>query len=554
MEKIMMMLDASTALPIIGVLTMFACLFAIDFGIKLWLKMAKKSNALRTVLKVSSSNDMKRLSAAWVESEGSASNFEENYGNLLTVNPLVDALMKYFSVELVNGICASGECMYIYKLVSKTGTTFMLQLMSRPINLTDHKNRPNFFSANHVLTEEDNIAWGCSVIRSAYIGPTHTDVLNLEEALASCTIEQIVHQDERENTVSITRMMRGMGGYFLKNVAQNIQAYTLNTLQNRYSPVKFTFEGEEHDIPMNRAFPIMLQNIQQGGNTAIFGPPGVGKSSLANIIYRELSRVGVAPIILTTSLIKEWKDSGALSQALDCVKSRYNDEHRIVFIVDEAETLLKASPDGIHTEEQTIMLQLLSGDLKESFNCTTILVFNAKPEVLNPAIFRGGRIGLQCELRPLVAVTASKVADEIREMNPELVFDKKKFSKICNAVNTFPDGTVYAQTNEITLADIYTCFTQRDTRRLILEAIRAAAGQDVNIAKKSLPLIQGPIIEVPRTALDEITTKVVAKKAGNVALPEKEVEVPAAVIQPPVFSAKKNPKIDNFRKGKKNRR
>lgn len=546
-----MMLDASTALPIIGVLCLFAILFVADFIMKVWIKFGKKNFALKAAIKLSSNLDRKRLAAAWAETEGSTTHFLEEYGNLVIEERLNTYLQRYFSVELVNGMCSGGYCNYIYRLTSSMKNVFFIQLNANPINLKDGKGRPRYFSAEEPIVEGESIADGVSVLRSSYLGPTHSDVINLETCLAMATVERIQYVDEKPNSINVVRMMSGAMGYMLKKVNQSIHNYNVDTLQNRYSPVKFTYSGEEHEIPMNKALPIMISTVTQGENIAIFGQPGVGKSSLANILYREITKYAIAPIILTTSLIKEWADSGRLSSAIDCIRSQYPMDTRIVFIIDEAETLLKASADNIHTEEQAVMLQLLSGDLKESLNCTTILIFNAKPELLNPAIFRGKRIGLQVELKPLSAISGLRVAEEIRVDQPDLVFDKEKFNKLCNAINTFPNGQVYADRNEITLADIYTCFQARDIRRQILEAIRAASGKPMLTASRSRGNtkeveIAAPILDVPKTELDVVTEAVLSqRKSTPKGGPASDVVVAAPVLTAPKAVPKGNYKKPN---------
>ena len=521
-------MNSATMFAFFAVILIMAVLISLDyFGKKIfkhfgWMKTSKIAE-IRSL-----NDDLSQLAAAWAETEQLTDTMEISLHNSVHKTKFLAELMLHFGVEVHSAICRMpGQCKYIIKLTGTAKTPIFIQMNTRVLDkLTDDENR-NLVAATFPINEGDEYVSQLHLMYSNSLGEDHTDIINLNEAVVNSEIEFIQYRKERDNTIGVTRLMSNRHtGYALRDIRQNSFTYDLKTLMNRYAPVEFTFAGEKHKIQMDKAFPILLNSIRTGVNVLLHGTYGTGKTSLSTIMYNELRRKGVAPVVITASLLEEWVDTAKLAAAIDVLSMAFPPDTQIVFILDEAETVMKATPDGVHTDAQVVLLQMLSGNLQDTFNCSTIMISNIDERKMNQALFRAGRIGMSLELAPLGAKAARALCEEIRIGQPDLVFDQILFEKKLADANFLPNGVMYAGINTITLADVYSVFTQRDIRNQILEALRAASGKTPPKATRRVAKVEKapvPVAESAPTIVEEAPAPAISmsEKPGKLTRAQK---------------------------------
>lgn len=462
------------ALTFVGVVTIK---YLIKFLSKEW---NQRRNIKIHSTMISGENSSGKLALLWSSSTDNKNSLVNDAIETFVVERFLEKLSENFIVVVHSAVCWKRTyCTYIYDLTSRTtNQKFFIQFQSYVANLVDttKDNRPNYFAPNGIF-EGDSISDGYSIAHSALIPNDHPDIVSVDGAINYALCERIQYPPEEMQDVYVNRLIRGNLGYRIHSTKQPMPFYNNELLDLSYTPINFKLLGESHQLPLSKAMPILIKMLSQGDNIGIVGSPGTGKSTLMDIIQQECHSQLLFPVVLTSSIISEWRDPARLSEAIEVIQNQSFGK-TVIFFLDEAETLLGKSTDGTHTEIQTVLLPLLSGSIRDTLNCATVLVFNADPATLNPAIFRAGRLDqdMLIALRPIPTENAEKLASIIRTNTPELVFDRSLFHQIAAQPNKFVDGTQYAGPNEIALADLYKkAFMPMDRRRLLLDAVRKAA-------------------------------------------------------------------------------
>ena len=421
---------------------------------------------------------------------------------------VTNRLQNAFKVEIASSICNinSSYCSTVYKIQDTFGNIMFLALSWGEADIKDNNGRPIYTSKQNLLdyaftTEDDDSAvfFGNSVefIYPATLSDDHESIQEILSCLSAAEVERVTYNDNNPNSIKIFNLdYYHNQGFSLGHSAQVIRPMNSRMLDLSYGAIKYEFGGKTHEIPVSKAFPVMLESLKLGENVLIYGRMGTGKSTLADQLKVRLAADKAVKIItMTPAQFAELRDSSAqtaLANALDA------DEKNIIFI-DEAEALLAKGSEDVHTINSSLLLQMMSGTLQKTLNCQLVLSFNADPKDLDIALFRKGRAGVMIELTPIPRLKADALIEEIKHANLDRVFDKNKYAQILTTVNKAVDGSVYADVNEITLADMYDCFPHKSKFAALANALGKALGQKIEEPEvKNTKIKEIPKGNVPR--------------------------------------------------------
>jgi broad-specificity NMP kinase len=407
------------------------------------------------------------------------------------VDYLLERLRGTFTIKSLSQICNlnSTYCNMINHLTDSEGNVFLLGLSWNDRQLFDSKGRLNYIGeqtpSDFSFTGdegEDRIILSnmAELAFPASLSETHPSLIEILNALKEGEMKSVQHEDKKPNQVKVFKLIyHRVTGYALAESKSTISTLSNRMLDLSYSDVEYDFMGKTHTMSMSKAIPVLIESLKLGENGLVFGPPGVGKSTLLEQLQsRMANNEDIRVIIMTPAQIRELQNSEAKT-AFEAALSSTTVKN-IIFI-DEGETLLEKSANGLHTDDNSIILQMMSGGLQKALNCQLVIAFNANPEDLNKALFRKGRAGMIMNLKPLPAEKSNALLQEVKKLYPERTFDKEQYRKLLNEVNTSVDKSTYARAGFITLADLYSAFPHKSKHAAIVRALSNATGAPVEV-------------------------------------------------------------------------
>lgn len=483
----------------------------------------------------------------------------EKYQTLSVYKPMLadqflNLLQMNYSglVETVSKQCnLDRTCNAIIKIVMGSGNTFMLSLNWHNTDYHDHKGRTlyqsDFSDISNFLNSDKEFAMcmGVDIIMSHTLDEDHSDVIALLGLINQSEVERIYYTEEGISTRIFNLVMSG-GMYMHKSFTRRIQYQDDEYLNLAYNKVKLKYGGEEVELSMAKAVNYAIEGLMlpQPSNLFMCGDTGTGKTELSQqIIARLAERRDVRVLTLTPGVVKELSTSTGQGQFQASMEANAESGVRTVIVIDEAESAMVPDIHGNHSHDNSFLLQLLSGTLQQDLNCSCVLIFNARPETLNDKLFRAGRMGMWMDLTPLQAEQAGKLVSYLRETLIEKVFDNEGYRSLLTNINKLIGGRVYAAAGQITLADVYSCFMDRDRRAMLINQLREEAGK-APLLEKKMPLptpVEIPVEEKQIRGRVRGTTPTVA--------PAKTEPAPEAAT-----TTAPTPTIANHRKRNRKRR
>lgn len=454
-----------------------------------------------------------------------SSSYEKIYlGNMYAADDLMTSLQMKYTLEVVTKSCSYSDksCTSIIKLIDKNGNTFFIQMSWTPYNIEDDKQRPVLKYTNSAREISDFMYYDKNYDREKVVVATSVDIIHgvgvdkeeLLNIIEDCEVENIYYQDFVKHT-KIYRMVRdAKGNLTLKHTYQDVKMRDTEELNMMYSPVDIEFQGVTYSKGLGDAFKVAKTCIETGENIFFTGSPGTGKTTAMMQLMGELQQIPKTRIIMVTpSIFEELKSSEAQTALFDMFGYDSEDNTINVFFIDEAETLLRQDNEGFHSLNNTLMLQILSGDMGKQLNARMVLSFNAKPEQLNPALFRKGRYGMIFDLKPISKAQADKLVAQLKQELSDRVFDSKAYNKSLSEDSKLVNGVVYAETGTITIADVYACFVPKSKHHAIIEILREKKEIEKPIEVTTIPKRTKEelkdIMEITKAPLPELKAVVV---------------------------------------------
>ena len=422
-----------------------------------------KAAALKGAVVNRLTNNESQLAAMWAVNKGTPNKAYSINGeiNISKLNALLEDLNPQILTQACDyrtGFEEDQRCNSILKI----GDT----MLSFNYSKTTFEYEDGFaaYGGDAELYVEDNKLFISYTIEM--VGNDDEVLQKIQEYIGQCTLVRNRRPVTAES-VNLFELVPGLGGLQLRRftVTQKVDpSYT----DLAYEPVEIEFAGETHKIGMGKALGIFEKIRNAGSNIGIFGVPGCGKTSL---LHHMATEVGKRYLIVPATTVAYLASESRVTQLIDALEEQKEYGNNVVLAIDEAETLLKSTPDGIHSQDTTFMLDLLAGTLRARLGVPVVLIFNAPLEKLNPALFRSNRLTL-VNLKPLGADRAKELVKYLNINLPGRSFDPIKFDKLLKTKNYLPGNVLIANEGEITLSDVYSCFIDIDVNALILAAIR----------------------------------------------------------------------------------
>lgn len=408
----------------------------------------------------------------------------EKTNDYLVYEAFIQKLKEYFTVDITYAYCSDKiYCNYMLKLVGKKGNTFFIIFNTTKQNVYNAKKEVKFVSDIaflEMLDENDEfiMCTGVEYVRGAALAEDNEDLVALEAIINDCEISYRAIEEDEEYSHRVYRFVKKQGQYSLVSTEVPVGILRKSMLDSMYSPMEVEFENSTYEFKAGDAVRIACDSILAGSHLFLHGVMGGGKTSYASQVAARLSkRRDVNIVMLSPSILRELQHADAQYGLLSAFAESTREGFVNVLVVDEAEALLKKAEDGIHTEDASFVLQLLSGDIGKQLNLRMIMTFNAEPNMLNDKLFRAGRKGLMFNVKPLKETQARELIEHIKVQIPEREFCTEKFEKTLSEENCAVSGIVYAEAGEITLADVYDCFVPRSTATIIRQILEREKGE-----------------------------------------------------------------------------
>lgn len=154
--------------------------------------------------------------------------------------------------------------------------------------------------------------------------------------------------------------------------------------------------------PLKRRLLDVAARATEGGGAAgqqgvlLYGPPGSGKSALAHALASEL---GVNFVSIEGSRVfNQWL--GESEEAVRALVRRAHEARPSVLLLDHLDALapVRAGRTGERTDERVVSALLASVDDVLAEGGVFILGLTSRPELIDPALLRSGRLGLHLEV------------------------------------------------------------------------------------------------------------------------------------------------------------
>ena len=428
-------------------------------------------------------------------------------------NKLLDFLEGLPGYKSLSQVCTIGRynCEYTVEFVLD-GQPAVMRFNSRSDELFDDKKRLRFVSDNMEIEELEEEEGSISVVASAelvYANSIEDDndaLLDFLYELDKNRIEKVSYPVVLNNPVRLKRLVKSLTGFSVAPFLRNVERVSEEYLDAAYMPIAIDFHGEKHKLKMSDALPWLVSALQGGQNVYMFGKTGTGKTRLSEQIQAAMldNDPSVNCIQITASMLNDIASTEGQAAFIAAMSAEVQKGMQNILVFDEAESALEATHSGVHSQTNSIMLQLLDGPLGRDLGATCLLIFNAPMKSLNPIAFRKGRMGVAVEVTPLDTEHARSTVKVLQTSLEGKVFDQKQFENALNQANFLSDGSMYAGIGEMTIADVYDCFMDRDSRAMLLDALRRASGISIPKGKKKP---KGVSIPEPGAPKPKVTLK-----------------------------------------------
>lgn len=482
------------------------------------------------------------------------------FQNPIAVDILQEELEKYFNVEILSSVCSMGNhsCQVLLRLIGKGGNSIYIGYASYLATFKDSARVRARLLDNQTTTLED---WQVKenkflnanymyILNGVNLADDNSDLLDLYDCINRATVEELPMPPSTVETTKVWRFTYSpQAGFSLMPTNQEITRYSNQIINLSYNDVDFTYQDVTKKITPVQQMNIGVAAIRAGQNIAIFGDMGTGKTTFARQMLSRLNNEpGFRIISISPSMVEQLQTpeaQGALIELLsqqvpieqyDMATDEYITEYvqfTNVLMLDEAEQLVGSTI----TNAQAFLRVLLDGEDQQLLNTRMILIFNKPKTVLDPTIFRSGRIGIEYKFEALPMERAKMLAKELQASNLSRKFDSQRFHQFLTNVNASPASF-------ITLADVTSCFLEAqyaDEIMLILDGIPA-------------PRVERKKPKVTTGSLGTFDFNDTQPKPSAPAPVAKVVQMEQPKAQPAVALELPKPSINNHKKRRRKKR
>lgn len=502
------------------------------------------------------------LLTRFIQEESLTKYKQSNYRGHLSASIFKEALRKLFHVEVLSEVCEwdKRQCAHAVKLVGKHGNTFYLSF-NTGIWMWKNDTRNLFkkvYEDGLTIETDDDGKFECvqalTLIHGAHIDELTSDLQDLYSALNMAEIERIIPQKSVQKITNVCRFAYHANlGYYLQDTEQHIKMYSEEIVNASYNDMNIDYEGHKQLVTPAQAMEIACVALLNKRNAFVFGKMGCGKTTFARQVLARLEdEPNVRLISIAPSMIGHLQSPQAQSALVDLLSTKVevekfnyetgesetvSEQILNIILIDEAETLLQKSENGVHTEAQAFLLSMMDGELRDVLNCQVLFVFNKSKEHLNPVIFRSMRGGLEFHVEPIDMARAKTLVGLLKLENIQLRFDEKRFHQFITDISLASDGSMYAPAGFTTLADVVSCFTPPELDDAIIAALR---GMRIPKVTKKEPA--KPVFKIPTTVTTTPAVDVKPVLAPKQVAPKENTPPPAPADTKAMPSSKKRNK------------
>ena len=268
-------------------------------------------------------------------------------------------------------------------------------------------------------------------------------------------------EESNLNIPVIYTIGQGLGGYRLIKTDASSFEKQFSEPDLNYEPVEVSIGQNVYQLDIDKFIPFALLTVAQNESIGLTGVPGTGKTRLLQYLAAKLGYNANTKVLIVDGASLSEIQSAQFSNFL--ASSVFDKTDNIVLLIDQAEVAITKNAPFVPT-----MLNIMGGITSfsgKTKGVTVIYAFNGPVEKMDPRIFRGER-SILSRLFPLSAARAKKKVTALRATDT-YHFDSNSFNRILRQVNKLQDNSIYAKANEIVIADLYTCFKDKDRASLL---------------------------------------------------------------------------------------
>lgn len=433
----------------------------------------------------------------WAKAYGETSRGEYSVAYLM--RSLIEA---FDEIELVKQVDSEGLCTHrIYKLHRGEEYCY-LEVGSISVNQFWGKKaeKPIYHSDTFTVDNYLSDAGDIEVLSSNQHGYALRVLLPIEqsnlkyeliiEALAASRMAATDYHEIVPNKAFIHKITLGRGGgYDLKEY--EMDAARIEDASKYYGPVEVQHNGTSIMLPADAVIALGCTSLLNGGNVALFGPAGSGKTRKAAEMARRLSNMRDVDVIMLDPSTVSSLSNATMMAMFEAALDELPEKSLKVLLLDETETLLRKASDDTHTGDNTFMLSILDGLQSALRNTVVLMTFNAGPETLNQKIFRPGRIRYIFHMQGIGRAQADEL---VRYLKTKLDFEDK----------VFDDGAyaqLFSSSETTTVAAVTRCFLSKDENEILTKDFELLKTDPAH-AKVMLARLDGMTVYKKRTVRD----------------------------------------------------
>lgn len=379
-----------------------------------------------------------------------------------------------YAVEIQSRVCdiSSGRCNGILKVEKDKLTGFMSMNWNEVSAFISKK--PRFtasFDIDDYLLNGNDIS-GTDTIHIVFPIGEKEFAADIREIANQATVHTIPVKEEKEQAISFYKVAKGAFGLYLTSIQSEVNPLTKKMLEVSYDNFNFKWNNQTVSLAPTAMAQVCVETLLAGGNIFAHGPYGTAKTTWVHTIMKMLQRSSqrVACIYLDAGTIGELAELENQEKFAQEVMEIKNEGYKIVFAIDEAEEAM-ISDTGVHSPINSWLLKLLDSELKNRFNCSTLLIYNAAKANLNQAFFRDMRCTFELEFKPLTSAKADQMVEALKTRMPGKVFDEARYKASRDEITLNGAGMPIVPAGQITQASVVACFIPTDVNTIIHNAI-----------------------------------------------------------------------------------